>query len=110
MAVYPDFKIENFEDKKIKPVSKSSYDGGYTQRVAKFTRTLSQFTFSHENLSQIEKETLEAFFNQNQGLSFTFVHPLNSETFEVSFDSDDVSFSYDKIFQCYSTKIALMEV
>lgn len=110
MAIYPDFKIEIFEEKKIKPTSKSSYDGGYTQRVAKFTRALNEFSFTHENLELNEKEQLELFFETNQGLSFSFIHPLNNNTFEVSFEMDEISFSYDKVMKTYSTKITLQEV
>ncbi len=110
MAIYPDFKIETFEEKKIKPTSKSSYDGGYTQKVAKFTRALNEFSFGHENLEPNEKEQLELFFQTNQGLSFTFVHPLSNNTFEVSFEMDEISFSYDKVMKSYSTKVILQEV
>lgn len=110
MAVYPDFKIETFDEKKIKPTSKSSYDGGYTQKVAKYTRALNQFSFIHENLEVVDKEQLELFFITNQGLSFSFVHPLSNNTFEVSFEMDEISFSYDKVMKSYSTKIIVQEV
>ena len=110
MANYPNFKIETFEEKKIKPISKSSYDGGYTQRVAKFTRVLNEFSFTHENLTVIEKTELDLFFTTNQGLSFSFVHPLTGNTFECSFEFDELSFVYDKIMKTYSTKIAIKEV
>lgn len=110
MAIYPDFKIETFDEKKIKPTSKSSYDGGYTQKVAKYTRALNQFSFTHENLEVVDKEQLELFFITNQGLSFSFVHPLSNNTFEVSFEMDEISFSYDKVMKSYSTKIIVQEV
>lgn len=110
MAIYPDFKIETFDEKKIKPTSKSSYDGGYTQKVAKYTRALNQFSFTHENLEVVDKEQLELFFVTNQGISFSFVHPLSNNTFEVSFEMDEISFSYDKVMKSYSTKIIVQEV
>ena len=110
MSIYPNLNIDSFESKTIKPTSKSSYSSGYTQKVAKYTRALNQFSFTHDNLESIEKEQLELFFETNQGLSFTFVHPLTNDTFEVSFEMDEISFSYDKYMKTYSTKIMVQEV
>lgn len=111
MIIYPiNLNIDSFDSKIIKPTSKSSYSNGYTQKVAKYTRALNQFSFSHENLEVIEKEQLQLFFETNQGLSFTFVHPLTNDSFEVSFEMDEISFSYDKYMKTYSTKIILQEI
>lgn len=110
MAIYPVLNIESFEKKTVKPVSKSSYDSGYTQKVAKYTRSVAQFSFSHENLDETQMETLELFFKTNQGSSFTFVHPLNENSFEVTFEMDEISFDFDKTMKTYSTKIMLSEV
>lgn len=110
MAIYPVLNTESFEEKSIKPALKSSYDGGYTQRVAKYTRKISKFTFTHENLTSTQMQTLDAFFVANQGLSFSFLHPINDTTYEVSFEMDELTFAYDKSMKTYSTSIVLQEV
>ncbi len=111
MAIYPTtLNIESFEEKTIKPVLISSYNSGYSQKTAKYTRKISSFTFSHENLTLAEKVELDTFFTTNQGLSFSFVHPLTDDIYEVNFEMDEINFSYDKVMKTYSTKIAIKEV
>lgn len=111
MAIYPTtLNIESFDEKTIKPVSTSSYNSGYSQKVAKYTRKILAFSFTHENLTLAQKTELDTFFTTNQGLSFSFVHPLTNDTHEVNFEMEEINFSYDKIMKTYSTKIAIKEV
>ena len=111
MAIYPTtLNIESFEEKTTKPVLASSYNSGYSQKVAKYSREILSFSFSHENLTLVEKTELNTFFTTNQALSFSFVHPLTDDTYEVNFEMDEINFSYDKIMKTYSTKIAIKEV
>ena len=47
MAIYPTtLNIESFEEKTTKPVLASSYNSGYSQKVAKYSREILSFSFS----------------------------------------------------------------
>jgi hypothetical protein len=111
MNTFPNLNIEatSFKEESIKPVLKSSYDGGYEIQRLKYSRTIRKFTFTLKALSATEADTVSAFFEANQGVEFIFVHPVTSVNYTVRFDMDSLKFDY--ISPLYkSTNIILKEV
>lgn len=64
----------------IKPALRSQSESGYIYTRAKFTRQKSKYTLNYPLLTKSELETLVNFFNENQGQSFKFTHPLEKRT------------------------------
>jgi len=92
-----------------KPALRSKYDGGYTQTRPKYTRKTKKFTLEYQALSLSEKDTLEAFFDANQGLSFYFVDPVSSTQYAVNFSDDSISFKLVST-KYYSTSFSVEEL
>lgn len=93
MNSFPDIKINSIDNKIIKPVYTSSYDGGYEQQRLKNTRTIRKFTLGFTSLTNSEAQTLETFFEQNQALEFSFTHPITNNIHTVRFDGNSISFT-----------------
>lgn len=109
MAIYPDYKINSFKEKTSKPVLKSAYQGGYEQKRPKFTRQIKTFTLGYVALTVAEANALEQFIMDNQGKTFTFVHPITEVSHDVTYEGDDVEIAFVTP-QFRSTNIVLKEV
>ncbi|TLP41034.1 hypothetical protein [Arcobacter arenosus] len=109
MAIYPTLIATSIKETSSKKVLKSDYQGGYTQTRPQFTRKLKTFTIGYSVLTVAEAETLENFIMDNQGLSFTFQHPITDEIHEVYYTQDDIDINY--VSPLYrSTTVVLKEV
>jgi len=73
---------------------KSDFAGGYVQSRPKWTRTRKLFTLGWEAMSDADKETLETFFDNNLGGTFSWTHPISETTYTVRFVNDNLEFSY----------------
>jgi len=109
MATLPKFIITSFKEDTIRKVLKSEYDGGYVQKRPQYTRAKKKFYVGYAALKVAEAEILEDFIMNNQGLSFEFTHPLNNKIYEVTYDSDSISFNYITS-QYRNTELVLSEV
>lgn len=109
MAFFPKININRFTEDNIKPILKVQFQGGYEQRRAKNTRVIKKFHLGFSSLTIDEAKELEDFIISNQGLSFTFTHPLTKDNYEVVHEGDVISFSFVSA-KFRSTELVLKEV
>ena len=110
MAIYPsDLVVTSFKETTSRPVTKSQYDGGYTVRRPKYTRQIKTFSLGYSALTVAEASELETFIMDNQGLSFTFFHPITNTIYEVINTTDEIEINFVTP-QYRSTSIVLQEV
>ena len=67
---------------------------GYVQSRAKWTRSRKVFELSWNAMSDADKETLETFFGDNIGGTFTWTHPLSGISYTVRFVEDELLMQY----------------
>lgn len=109
MAVFPDLPITSFKEESYRAIKKSSYEGGYEQKRPKYTRSYKKFSLGFNALTVEQAEALDEFIMDNQGYSFTFVHPSTAKTYEVTYDGDSIAIEWlTKDYR--STSIVLKEV
>lgn len=96
------------------PVIKSNFEAGYVHTRARFTRMRHEFTLVYENLSNTDKETLDAFCDTVYGsvTSFTWVHPISGTSYTVRFDGRPrfESVGYDGSAYRWKTEFTLVQV
>jgi hypothetical protein len=90
MAYYPSTPIPSVgsKDSYIIPIIKSEAEGNYVRVRRRATRKRETFELRYTEMRYSDYETLLAFFDANQGMSFTFVHPLTSAEHTVVFGMD----------------------
>ena len=110
MAIFPtDINIATMEEETIRPVIKTSYQGGYEQTRARFTRKIKKFSLTFNFLTKAQKDEMETFIMDNQGISFTFVDPRDAVNYQVRHEADSIKFQFRHPFY-YSTQISIKEV
>jgi len=109
MATFPTLPITKISRKTNKPLIKQSYGGGYEQQRLKNTRNIKEFSLTFSVLTQAEAQTLENFFDANQGFAFDFYDAVFATTHQVRFTSDSISFNQD-MPRYFSTSLTLKEV
>jgi len=94
MTTFPTIQSPNgLQQKTIKPAQRSTSSAGYTMARAKATIAKKEFKVMYQNLTTAERNTLQTFFNSNQGLEFDWTHPEPSgSTYQVIFNQDDIEF------------------
>lgn len=67
------------------PTIRVQFDGGYEETRARYTRLRGQWTVQYHNLSQADKETLDAFFAARGlgGDAFNWTHPATGDSHSV---------------------------
>lgn len=95
MANFPDLgnpkngmKVSN-----VNKVLTSEYMGNYKQKRKSATRSRKTFDCNY-SLETIDYNTLETFFNDNIGLSFSFTHPINATVHECTFMNETLEATY----------------
>lgn len=90
MAIYPTTPIPSIGSKSayIIPIVKSEADGNYIRVRRRSTRKRESFELKYSLMSYEEYAVLEEFFDTNQGLSFTWTHPVTSAEHTVVFMMD----------------------
>ena len=92
---YPTITISERSKKTvIKEAIRSETEGGYGRTRAKYTKPRYQFDLDYLAISSTDYATLEAYFLANQGLTFSFVYPRDSQTYTVMFNQDNFSGDY----------------
>jgi len=114
MATWPiDDKYVSIKENVIKPANRQTSSAGYTMSFSKGSLNKKIFTVKLSYLSKDEKDTLKTFFDDNQGSSFTLndPDPYSTDTYEVVFDQDELSFEYIRVFPAeYSLDVKFREV
>lgn len=95
----------SFKSKNLKPSNKQTSSAGYTMAFPKGTILKKVFNFKLSYLSNTDKETLETFFDANQGLTFQIDFTCTGDTteYDVVFDIDELEFVYERRFPAYYT-------
>ena len=81
---------EGVEEEFYKPQRKMEFEANYGQTGPRATRGRRRFPLAWNYLSETDFQTLEAFFNTNQGSSFTYTHPIRSTTHTCVFATDSI--------------------
>jgi hypothetical protein len=116
MAAFPltlDNYLKSFKTRTVKPSNRQTSSAGYTMSFSRATTSKKAFDFTIGWLTNTERETLETFFDTNQGTSFTidFTCTGDTTTYTVVFDMDELSFDYIKTFPAeYDLTLSLKEV
>ena len=112
MTVYPSsIKAPNgIQQKNIKPTQRDVSAAGYVMARSKATLLKKEFLIKYNNMTTAERDTLEAFFDANQGLEFDWTHPeQGGDTYQVVFNQDEIEFSWIA-YQLWSTSFKIREV
>jgi len=113
---YP--SIQNPSSISIKNVKKAlrsrSEDGKPSYRPL-WTSTKKNFTLSYNSLSNADYNTLETFFDENQGVEIIYTNHLNSNSYNVIIAVDELEATTLNVFDadgknCMSVSIQLQEV
>lgn len=114
MATWPiDDKYVTLRERIVKPVNRQTSSAGYSMSFSKGTIKKKAFTMQLSFLSKTQKDTIETFFNDNQGLSFVLndPDPNSTDTYNVIFDQDSIEFEYIRVFPGeYSLELNVREV
>jgi hypothetical protein len=73
-----------------KPQRKLEFEANYVQTAPRATRGRRRFELKWQILTESEYQTLEGFFDANQGTAFEYVHPLRGTTHMCVFSSDEI--------------------
>lgn len=86
----PDYPMD---EERSFPVVRSEFETGAVQTRLRFTTKRLVATLTWNAMTQTDFATLEAFFDANQGLTFTWTHPVSSTSYTVRFQGDTLKSS-----------------
>ena len=81
---------ELFKEVRSKPQIRSPFEGGAVQARSRFTTSRWKFQVGAAMMTTTLYDTLVDFFDDNQGGSFTFVHPIKATSHTVRFTDDEL--------------------
>lgn len=91
MADWPDIANPSaLTERKKKEQDRSDFEAGYVYTRAKWTRSRKIFELTWGAMKDPDKQTLEDFFDNNLGGTFTWEHPLSGEVHTVMFAEDEL--------------------
>jgi len=96
-------------DKKSIGITKSAFEANYLQVRRTSTRSRKAFQLEYPTLTLAEFAILETFFDANIGTVFSFTHPVELVTYQVTFASGDLEKTY-KSYGIVDTKIMLESI
>lgn len=96
-------------DKKSINITKNSFEGNYLQVRRTSTRSRKAFQLKYNNITLAEFAILEAFFDINVGTVFTFTHPVELVSYQVTFKEGTLEKTYTS-FGIVDTNIELESV
>lgn len=73
------------------PQVKTEFEAGYVQSRPRHTRARHVFKLSWNAVTAADYATLEAFFEAQQGNTFTWTHPVSETEYTVRFADDRLS-------------------
>lgn len=112
MAIYPSTPrfIFDGEITTKKEALRSESEAGYTMSRPRYTKAKKSFTLNYSAIKNEDYAILEAFFEANQGLNFTFTHPIDlTKSYTVIFAMDELKAKPVSAGRC-STTVELREV
>lgn len=100
------------QEPSIDPTLRSETESGKVITRARFTRVPKRFSFKYDQLSNTDKETLEAFeIARGYGSeSFNWTNPINSTVYEVRFQKPIVFELADNLLNEWKVSVVLDEV
>lgn len=99
----------------VKKAYRATSSAGYTMARPAGTIAKKIFEISYTALTRTERNTLETYFNDHQGVEFDWTHPVTElnvggeGTFGVIFGEDELQFKYVAVNR-WSTTFTLMEL
>ena len=78
------------EEEHYKPAKKTEFEANYTQTRLTASRSRKKFPLNWKYLSETDYQTLETFFDNNQGSMFYWTHPITSVTHNCTFSGDTI--------------------
>lgn len=94
MAAYPNQVFTKRSNRKKIPNVITNATGGGSFRARKIGPTRYLFNIEHRLISEAEAETLDAFHETNEILTFTFV--WKGDTYDCQFTNNAVQINHDK--------------
>ena len=80
--------------RKHKAQNKGNFEAGYVQSVVRNTRGRYRFILNWKNMPIDELVILETYFENNQGSTFSWTHPITETTYTVRFSTDEINADY----------------
>lgn len=87
----PDFPME---EERSFPVLRSEFESGAVQTRLRFSKKRLIANLSWAAMTEANYGTLETFFDANQGLTFTWTHPVTSVAYTMRFKGDSLQSSH----------------
>lgn len=111
MADFPSIGLPvGLRQKTIKPAYRGKSSAGYTMSRAMATTSKEEFEVGYDFLSSSDRDTLQTFFNTNQGIEFNWTHPeTGGSTYSVVFAEDELFFTAKPPFY-WTITLKLQEV
>ena len=93
----------------ISPLLKSTTDANYIKVRRLATKSRKKFELKYSPILEDEYNVLETFFLENQGVPFTFIHPISGVAYTCTFTQDELTkeFITNKTF---GTEVRIEEV
>ena len=89
MAAFPDIPVTIGSQSSLYiPIVQTESEGNYLRVRRKTTRSRRIFTLDFKEISYTDYALIEAFFEANQGISFTWTHPVTSIEYDLVFMQD----------------------
>lgn len=108
---YPTIELSQESKRTVtKEAIRTETESGIGRTRAKFTKPRYQFDLKYKGISESEYETLEDYFLANQGNVFTFTYPRDNVAYNVMFNIDSMSPSYDGIDSVIDTEVSLISI
>ena len=97
------------QETSTKKTIKTETESGYLRTRARSVRSFKKFSLKFTQLSDVQLQSLLTFFDVNAGESFVFQHPVTLALYNVVFDAEELSYSYNELRKV-SVDVALREV
>ncbi|WP_420472498.1 hypothetical protein [Brevundimonas sp. FT23042] len=110
METYPNTVKTEWKETPVRPLV-SVKVGAYLKQRPNQTRWIKKFETGYSNLTDSQKEELELFFQNNQTLSFNFIHPRTGITHKCQFDEmEELDFTFKPAMNSWTAKVKIVEV
>ena len=90
---------------------RSDFEAGYVQQRPRWTRSRKKFNLRWDLLPEADLTTLLDHFDNNQGSTFNWTHPIRNTTYTVMYSGDSINYdlSADRV-KYYSASVELEEI
>ena len=90
MATWPSIQEPSYpiDEEIYKPQVRTEFESGAVQSRARVTAGKERWTLQWPGMPEADYQTLMAFFETNQGDTFTWTHPVTSTAYTARFSDD----------------------